>query len=73
MFLLCGCGGLRCGIAALHGDLTWMFMDRHGLGWIRVCFLNQDFQDYEDFQDWDDAVHRFSPSPRPSPIKGEGE
>ena len=30
--LLHGCGGLRCGIAALHGDLTWMSMDRYGLG-----------------------------------------
>ena len=30
MFLLCGCGGLRCGIAALHG----MGVGRYGLG---VC------------------------------------
>ena len=28
MFLLCGCGGLRGG----EEDLTWMFMDRYGLG-----------------------------------------
>ena len=26
-----------------------------------------------DFQDWDDAEALFSPSPRPSPIKGEGD
>ena len=39
MFLLRRCGGLRCGIAALHGDLTWMSMDRYGLGclfWMRI-------------------------------------
>ena len=28
MFLLCGCGGLRCGIAALYG----LGVGRYGLG-----------------------------------------
>ena len=44
MFLLCRCGGLRGGIAALHGDLTWMSMDRYGLGGL---FLNDGYGWYK--------------------------
>ena len=56
MFLLCRCGGLLCGIAALHG----LDVGRYGLGGvvldegcggrvevvgIRICRIMGDFQD----------------------------
>ena len=39
MFLLCGCGGLRCGIAALHG----LGVGRYGLGDAGASFFTLTF------------------------------
>ena len=70
MFLLCRCDGLLGSIAALHG----LDVGRYGLGWIRVCFLNQDLQDCGGFTGLGRCISIvFTLTFDSSPIKGEGD